>query len=350
MNKKNIIIVVALLVLSNIFTYLVFATKSVELSKQTKEQTIASIEGKSFSADDVYLQWKESGASTSALDSLLENIDSYILEKEYGDQAIVDEKTEEMITQTEEYYKSQGTTLDEQFDKIDTLTREDWEADQRVLAMNEIATLDYVKGIITDEEVEKAYKEDLPAAKTSHILVKVQQDGSETLEDAESRAKSEATQILKDLQNDLKENDDIETVFANYAKDFSQDTDSKDNGGDIGYSNSEDGKYQTAAGKLKVGEYTKEPVKTSYGYSIILKTGEQEKPKLDDEGVKDGYIEELALQRITDFPSYSQYAIIVLRKEYDLKIEDTMINDAYNTKVENTESSVENFEDSLEEE
>ena len=38
--------------------------------------------------------------------------------------------------------------------------------------------------------------------------------------------------------------------------------------------------FEDAAYKLKVNEYTKEPVKTTYGYHIILKTGEKEKPKL----------------------------------------------------------------------
>ena len=39
--------------------------------------------------------------------------------------------------------------------------------------------------------------------------------------------------------------------------------------------------FANACRDLKKNEYTKKPVKTSYGYHIILKKAEKEKPKLD---------------------------------------------------------------------
>lgn len=51
-----------------------------------------------------------------------------------------------------------------------------------------------------------------------------------------------------------------------------------------------------AALALNVGEYSKEPVKSEYGYHIILKTAQKEKPTL--ESVKEEVIETLAEEKI----------------------------------------------------
>ena len=43
---------------------------------------------------------------------------------------------------------------------------------------------------------------------------------------------------------------------------------------------------------LKDGEYSKEPVKTSYGYHIVYRIDQKEKPALED--IKDQIKEEIA--------------------------------------------------------
>lgn len=67
--------------------------------------------------------------------------------------------------------------------------------------------------------------------------------------------------------------------FADLAKKYSEDTGSKDKGGDIGYVTRESVVKEFGDeifDKLKVGEITKAPIKTAYGYHIIKKTGEKE--------------------------------------------------------------------------
>ena len=83
---------------------------------------------------------------------------------------------------------------------------------------------------------------------------------------------------LKDLIKKLNDGED----FATLAKENSDDTGSAANGGDLGYFNKGEmvKEFEDAAYNLKVNEYTKEPVKTTYGYHIILKTGEKDKAKL----------------------------------------------------------------------
>jgi peptidyl-prolyl cis-trans isomerase C len=84
--------------------------------------------------------------------------------------------------------------------------------------------------------------------KSRHILVKEEAD---------------AKQIIADL--------DAGGDFAAIAKEKSQDTGTKDEGGELDYSEAESyvQPFGEALKALKKGERTKEPVKTSYGYHII---------------------------------------------------------------------------------
>lgn len=61
--------------------------------------------------------------------------------------------------------------------------------------------------------------------------------------------------------------------FAQLAVELSIDPSAKDNQGDVGYFDMSDPfveEFKVAAFELKVGEYTKKPVKSTYGYHIIL--------------------------------------------------------------------------------
>jgi len=84
--------------------------------------------------------------------------------------------------------------------------------------------------------------------KARHILVKEE---------------AEAKQVLTDLQNG--------GDFAKIAAEKSTDTGSKDNGGQLDWSDAESfvQPFGEALKGLKKGEITKEPVKTNYGYHII---------------------------------------------------------------------------------
>ena len=86
--------------------------------------------------------------------------------------------------------------------------------------------------------------------------------------------------------------------------------------------------FEDAAYKLKVNEYTKSPVKTSYGYHIILKTKEHEKEALED--VKEEIIETLSNELISKDATISITALTELRKEKGMDIEDDSLQSNYN--------------------
>ena len=86
--------------------------------------------------------------------------------------------------------------------------------------------------------------------------------------------------------------------------------------------------FETAAYDLKINEYTKEPVKTSYGYHIIKKTKEYDKKELKD--VKNEIIETLADELINKDATISITALTELRKEKGMNIEDSELKSSYN--------------------
>ena len=79
--------------------------------------------------------------------------------------------------------------------------------------------------------------------------------------------------------------------------------------------------------------YSKEPVKSEFGYHIILKTNQKEKPTL--ESVKDEIIEILAEEKLNDDDTLSYKALIELRKDNGLTIEDKDLEKQYENYVYN---------------
>ena len=102
--------------------------------------------------------------------------------------------------------------------------------------------------------------------------------------------------------------------------------------------------FEDAAYKLKVNEYTKTPVKTTYGYHIILKTGEKDKPKL--KAVKENIIESIKDQRLKDDPTLEVTTLDEVRKSYGLKFKDSKLKSLYkkyiNASIESAKNSSSN--------
>ena len=118
--------------------------------------------------------------------------------------------------------------------------------------------------------------------------------------------------------------------FAKLAKKNSDDKATATNGGDLGYFQPSDmtTAFADAVKELKTKEYTKEPVKTEFGYHIILKTGEKDKPKLDK--VKNDIKEKIRDKKLEEDPSLYYSSLMEIRNDSKLKWNDTELKDAYN--------------------
>ncbi len=314
MKKKIIIILVMALMICG-------CGKVSKLENGT--DAVVSMKDSKISVDSLYEKMKD----RYAISVLIDMIDEEILNVEYKDELKDAEKyATDTIEGLQENYESKDEFLDAVNAYYGFSDLNEFENYIKLNHLRDLATTDYAKKQITDKQIEAYYESDIVGdIEASHILISVDVDDDATDEEkekAEEKAKKEAEDIIKKL-------DDGED-FAELAKKYSDDEGSKSDGGALGKFNKGDmvEPFEEAAYALKVNEYTKEPVKSTHGYHIILKTKEYEKAKLDD--VKDEIISDLADELLQEDPTISITALTELRKEKSMKIEDDNLKSQYN--------------------
>lgn len=309
------------------------------------EAVVTFKEGEMISANDFYEEIKNS----FGLDTLLNMIDKYIFESEFPDEmengeayakAAIDQlrtnyETEEELLQALQYYGYQTVEAYQNFVYISY--------------MQNVAIEAYVRNNITEEELQDYYDNDVyPDMTISHILITpdVTDDMSdEEKKEAENTAKEQIENIIDEL-NEAKDNgEDIESTFAKLAKEYSEDDDTKDDGGNLGEINigSLDSNYDElikAANSLKDGEYSTEVITTELGYHVILKTATGEKASYDDsvDSMKDAITED----KLNNDQSLMVDAIRYYRDLYELDIFDSELDNQYSIYMNNLINTYEN--------
>ncbi len=316
-NKKGMIIMMALLSL----TLVTGCGKKVTLANG--DDTIVSLENSEISADSLYQELKDKYAASTLVDM----IDREILNAKYK----TDEEEEKYIDNYVTQIKSQCDNDQETFlSTIKSYFGVETEAELR-----ELISLDYKRGLaiddwimdnLKDSEINDYYeRKTIGDMKLSHILVKPVTNDSMT-DDEQSAAIEEAYNKAKELIERLDNGEDFETL----AKENSDDTGTAKNGGNLGYINRDNAMgddFINAAIELEVGNYTSEPVKTSYGYSIILKVEQKEKPSLED--VKEEIKETLKDEKLENDSSIRYEALKKIREENGLQFKDEELKKAY---------------------
>lgn len=291
------------------------------------EEAIVTLQDKKISVDALYQEMKD----TYALSVLLDMIDETILEDIYPSGE--DEKSyiDGQMTQLEMYYEYY-VKADGQYSSFENFVTNyygvsDVNTVREKFALNykrQQETEKYSKTLVTDKEIKKYYDDEIFGdIKVKHILIQVNYDDNATDDEkkkAEDEALKEAKEVITKLNNGEK--------FEDLAKKYSDD-DSKENGGELNYFNAGEmeTEFEEASLKLKKGEYTKTPVKTKYGYHIILKVDQKEKAKLDE--VKDVIIDTLAEKKRNDDKDIQTKALIALRKEKKIEIQDSKLKKQY---------------------
>ena len=292
------------------------------------EEVAIKVNGKSITADTLYDQLREKYAKYL----IINEIDKKIFDTIYKD----DEEIESQVNEQYEYYESQysqsGSSLEEAIKSYGYKNVNEFKDELRLNIQRSKAVDDYLKDNITDSEIKKYYDETYAGQiSAKHILIKVDSTGS-----GDGLSDEDALNKAKDLINQLNDGAD----FSELAKENSDDTGSASNGGDLGYFGKGQmvQEFEDAAYGLGVNEYTKEPVKTSYGYHIILKTGEKEKSSLED--AKAEIIEKLVSDKKTNDTAIEAKTLDKIRKNYGLKFKDSKLKSIYNEYLkEQTEST-----------
>ena len=322
MKKSKIIMgLSALLVVSMITTG---CGKDIEVKNGSK--VAVSIKNDKLTATEYYEKIKEKNIS-----SLIDMIDHSILDKKYKSDDEEKEAINKQIEQIKSYYGEDENTFNS---VIKQYFGADSEDDLKNILSLEYkrnkAVEEYIEKNLKDDEIEKYYNENIfGEIKASHILITPTYKDDYTDEEkaeADAKALEKAKKVIKELNSGKK--------FKDLAKKYSQDKSNASNGGDLGYFQLSDmvEEFSNAVRELKKDEYTKEPVKTQYGYHIILKTGDKDRPTLKD--AKAEIKEKLRTQKLNDDKSLYYESLKEIRIENKIKWNDDTLKKAYDEYME----------------
>ena len=278
-------------------------------------QPVATIDGMTLTADELYEDMKD----IYSVSSLLDKLDTKILTDKYPD---TDEMDDEVTSQAENYYKAYEQYY--KMSKEDFLKQNGFNTEKKFLEylkLNNRRTKyvkEYTENEVTDKEIDKYYEDKVYGdINTKHMLVKV--DSSASDDD-----KKEAENLAKEIISKLDEGKTFDEVKEEYKDKITYE--------ELGYKSYNanlESAYMEAMQKLENNSYSKEPVKTSYGYHVIYRIDQKEKPALED--VKEEIIDSLVSEKKSEDKNISYIALDKMREESGLKFSDTVLEKKYNT-------------------
>lgn len=309
-----ILFVVGFLVATLLFRCILWPDRIATLKDGT--QPIATLDGKNITADDLYTSMK----NYYSVKVFLNNVDKLILNKKYPD---TDEMKKEIQSTADYYYqvyeKNYGYTKDKFLSEYGFASEADFLESLSLDYRRNKYYEEYAKSLVTDKEIEKYYENDVFGdVDSKHILVSIKKD-SDTDGLTDSEAKALAEEIIGKLNNGTSWDD----IITEYGDKITHE--------ELGYqafNASLESAYLKECKDLAVGSYSKTPVLTSYGYHIVYKIAQKDKPELNN--IKDDVIEVLAKEKKNNDTNLYYKALINLREKAKLEFTDTKLKDEYN--------------------
>ena len=333
-NTPFVICVCIIIVLIAILIFTLF-TKRIPKTSKGKE-IVTTLNGKTITADELYENLKESYGTNS----LVNLVDTYIANKEITIKDEDKEYAKEVVKyykEYAEYYNVDLMTFVSNYLGLSGINNED-EFYDFVLEdyKKNLAIKKFVGDNASEDDLKKHYEENFSDKLTArHILIEVDKE-SENSDDADKEAYDKAVKLINELNDTKKE--ELESKFEELAKNNSDDTGTYSNGGLIEdfTKNGYDESFFNATNDLKDGEYTKEPVKSTYGYHIILRISSKPVEKYDDikEDVKNSYAETL----LSSDSKLQSIKWDELRKQYKMSIKDDIIKSTYNKTIDDVKN------------
>ncbi len=278
-------------------------------------EPVAEIDGMILTADELYEDMKE----IYSISALLDKIDNKILEEKYPE---TEEMNDELKSEAENYYnvynQYQGISKEEFLSNNGFSSEKAFIEYLRLQYRRSKYAEDYVKSLVTESEINKFYEDEVYGdINTKHILVKV--DSSATDEELK-----EAEDLAKEIISKLDEGKTFDEVKEEYKDQITYE--------ELGYKSYNanlESAYMEEMQKLEDNSYSKTPVKTSYGYHVVYRIDQKEKPVLDD--IKDEVIESIASKKSSEDTNLSYVALDKMREDAGLKFSDTVLEKKYET-------------------
>lgn len=272
------------------------------------EETIATVDGKSISTETIYQKSK----LQNGLSLVISEVDKAIL----SDMYTLTEKEEEEVKEEADYYLDYYTALgytEEEFLQGNGFAdREEFLEDIRTNKKSNKYLYDYLESKLEKGAVQKYYdenKETIETYDSEHILVEV----SDTVTDEEALA------LANEIIEKLNEGKTFDEVVEEYGDRIVHE--------ELGYQGKSASLEQTYIDELvalKDGEYSKTPVKTSYGYHIVHRLATS-----TFEDLRPTIIEILAEDIIAADSNLTYKAFVELREEKNLAIFDEELKKQY---------------------
>ncbi len=335
---SNTPFVISLCIIIILLATLIFILCTKRIPKTSEgDDIIATINGKTITAEDLYKELKEANGT----DSLINIIDSYIADKEVE----ITDEDKEYVQQIVDYYKEYAeyyntdlaTFLSNYVGLTDITTEKEFSEYVLKDYKKTLAVQKFIGDNAKEDDLKEYYKNNYSDTLTvKHILIEVDSE-AEDQDKADKEAYESAVKLIQKLKKTDK--DKLNDKFEELAKENSDDTETYSNGGlieDFAKKDVEETFYE-AASKLKDGEYTTEPVKTSYGYHVILKVSSKEVEKYDQ--IKDEVKKEYAKDLLQNDTTLQITKWDELRKQYKLSIKDDQIKEAYEKTIKNAKKN-----------
>lgn len=277
-------------------------------------QPVVNVNGETITADFLYEEMKKN----YSISYLVDYIDKAILDKKY-------EETEEMKEEVEKTAQNYFDMYNQyyQMDEATFLAQSGFESKNQFLDAlkldyrRKLYYEDYLKSQITDEQIQKYYDESVYGdINTQHLLVSVNDDMSD----------EDAKKLAEEIIGKLNEGKSFEEVKEEY-----KDKVTYENLKYVAFNANLESSFLEALKGLSENSYTKEPVKTSYGYHVIYRTDQKEKPKLED--VKDSIIEKLCDELDASDENLYNKTLVKMREEEGLDFSDTVMKEKYEESI-----------------
>ncbi|WP_425453531.1 peptidylprolyl isomerase PrsA [Companilactobacillus furfuricola] len=270
-------------------------------------KTVATMKGGRITQNDYYKELKKSSAGKQQLQTM---IITKALENQYGKKV-----SDKQVNKEYNKYKSQYGSSFSSILQQNGMTTAQFKKNIRTNLLTKVALKDNKK--VTNKELKKEWKSYTPKITVSQILV---------------AKKATAQEVITKLDNG--------GDFSKLAKQYSTDSATKNKGGKMdpfdSDSSSVDTSLKSAAFKLdKVGDYSSEPVKTQYGYSVIKLDKKPAKGKMADH--KAELKSKIYAEWMQD-STVMQSVISKVLKKADVSIKDDDLKDVLAGYVSNTSS------------
>lgn len=273
-------------------------------------ETVATIKTGKITENNLYKEMKK----YYPISYILELVDDLILKDKYE---LTDEQNSEIDEQADYYlnmYKTYYGYTEEEF--LSENGFESKEEFKKYLALDykrNLYYIDYLKTLISEEEINNYYNEKVYGEiDTKHILVAVSDDVTD----------EQALKLAKKIIAKL----DSGTSFDDVVKEY-EDKITYEELGYNGFNSNLAEEYVEASKTLENGAYSKEPVKTDFGYHIIYRIDQKEKPSLED--AQSDIVEILGKDLEAEDQNIRYKALIKLREENNLDIKDSKFKKEY---------------------